>query len=1070
MAGAKMASFKILYQLRKTILIFLIVIAGCFLLAKNNVSADVYPPCVHDGSCTGDETCINCSLDCGQCPIPLPGVSPSPGASVPPGGSYSYCGSWLCPGSDSDSYGLYCWPACDGGAEICYRSPECYQPCADCTVCGCGGDWFGDVPACSAINLCGDSQCNSTTGECYSSCYDCPNPPVPGPSIIPSPLPLPAMTDIAPQVRALYPPSWPWPVTAYLNEPITFIAEYADSTSDYKPGNSLVINGSFEDATIGWWTWPVAMPAGLNVGFGVVNGGLFGSKSFQISTKSTIYGNVASVTTNSISSGFSAGQVMTASLWYQTDEEITDAWLKVNYTANGIRNSWWNPVRGAPTLDPQFLKKTFTVPADTTSLEVEFQVRGGGVDQLAWVDGVKLESGNTDGMYTDIKEAQFNLENSTVLANWPLRALFKPNYGFYLKGSSGGLIGPTAITWDSTNKDWYLNSNIAAPDVTLLGGADGTFVRFNKDGSGEDVLTINWKFQLEQSFPTGIWNTTLFVKDLLNFEDETSNGANDTLHLVQEVDHQRETWNASTDFSTVQKLNNWSYQYIDAAGVYQDMVYSYSNPGSPGNWWHHSNTSLWCLWWNIGGHPCDFPVVKTWKSPLSGTITITDTISDTNRTCGNGVRVSVWRTTGAQPPNRLWQQAVPNIPPPAPARTYPLNLTTAILEGDLIHFQIDALADWGCDGTNFNPTITYSGTLPSHFWHRMGSLEATAGTGSITGNVYQSADCACSGTDSPDDQTWTVTCGGDGIDGVIDGNRPSTEASPTSNSSYTCEDTSDDSLLPFGTYSILFTSSTGQIERCAVSYNVDLVSAADPPVTPFYQCLPQDPWWQTVDGNIHSDGQVISSVPDNQWLMTGDPAILSYGTLGTDLLDSIRSVSPLYAESGYEATVYNYSWWDRHLRDEEKREAPSFLTEIADDGVYTVTSGDQIRGSADNGVKIVILHDGDLNLTGDIEVDPGSFLMVVASGKITIDDSVTIAQGIFIADEIEFATGGSSSDSQLAAQGTFIGWNGISILRDIGSIQSIINPSVVFTYRPDLVVNAPEFIQRIFYTWEQKPG
>ncbi|HUW21067.1 MAG TPA: carbohydrate binding domain-containing protein [Candidatus Bathyarchaeia archaeon] len=389
------------------------------------------------------------------------------------------------------------------------------------------------------------------------------------------------------------------------------------------------------------------------------------------------------------------------------------------------------------------------------------------------------------------------------------------------------------------------------------------------------------------------------------------------------------------------------------------------------------------------------------------------------------------------------------------------------------------LEDEAPERTPSNLLQINGGPVPDNLWdfHRMGNFTVNSCTGTITGNIRQNTDCTtCPATIVPTDSTWAVTCTGDGIDGSI-GEPPPLPFAPArqpTNGSYICQ-TEDrtSTVLPFGDYTITFTPSTApvKIQNCTppVSYTLNLNSSSA--TANFYQCPPQDPWWQTVSGNIHSDGQVIDAVPNNQWLMTGIPAILSYGSFGTGLQDSIRSIDPLYAQSGYDADIYNYLWWDRHLQDEEKIEAPNFLTEIADDGVYTVDSSNQITGAADNGVKIVILHDGDLTLTGDIEVDPGSFLMVVSSGKITISPSVTSIQGIFIADEIEFATvGGIPYDSLLEAQGTFIGWNGISILRDIGPIQSVTNPSVVFTYRPDLVVNAPEFIQRIFYTWEQKPG
>ena len=67
------------------------------------------------------------------------------------------------------------------------------------------------------------------------------------------------------------------------------------------------------------------------------------------------------------------------------------------------------------------------------------------------------------------------------------------------------------------------------------------------------------------------------------------------------------------------------------------------------------------------------------------------------------------------------------------------------------------------------------------------------------------------------------------------------------------------------------------------------------------------------------------------------------------------------------------------------------------------------------------------------------------------------------------ATGGSNNDSQLDFQGTLIGWDSLAINRDNGS-SAVTDPAAIFTWRPDILINAPNYIKKIFYTWEQVPG
>jgi len=239
-------------------------------------------------------------------------------------------------------------------------------------------------------------------------------------------------------------------------------------------------------------------------------------------------------------------------------------------------------------------------------------------------------------------------------------------------------------------------------------------------------------------------------------------------------------------------------------------------------------------------------------------------------------------------------------------------------------------------------------------------------------------------------------------------------------------------------------------------------------------------WWQTTGGNVHSDGTVNSDIPltcglpdCNPYLMLGDQSVLSYNALGDDLDFAEIAVDSLYAQSTYEGRELGYNYWLYELINEEKWPySGGSLPDPGDGGaeIYDTSSTGLINmyGPLEDDKKVVILHGGDINIIGEIDVSPGSFLMVVSSGTITINDDVNLVEGIFIAENIIFA--GTGSDLELDAQGTFVGWNSVSMSRDIGGIESLTNPSVVFTYRPDFMINAPDFVKRAIYSWSQVPG
>ena len=96
------------------------------------------------------------------------------------------------------------------------------------------------------------------------------------------------------------------------------------------------------------------------------------------------------------------------------------------------------------------------------------------------------------------------------------------------------------------------------------------------------------------------------------------------------------------------------------------------------------------------------------------------------------------------------------------------------------------------------------------------------------------------------------------------------------------------------------------------------------------------------------------------------------------------------------------------------------------------------------------------------------FFALVAKGNITFDADVKIAQGFYLADGILSVAAG---DKLFEGEGSFIGWGGVSLKRDLGETGFLnLTPSEIFTFRPDLLLNAPkEFLFTPFVFQEVAP-
>ncbi len=253
-------------------------------------------------------------------------------------------------------------------------------------------------------------------------------------------------------------------------------------------------------------------------------------------------------------------------------------------------------------------------------------------------------------------------------------------------------------------------------------------------------------------------------------------------------------------------------------------------------------------------------------------------------------------------------------------------------------------------------------------------------------------------------------------------------------------------------------------------------------------------WWQSVGGSVYAAGSVISDIPNtalNPYLLLNGDGVhgtlfygssfdlgsdVPFGSCGNEVCHIAEDSSDWYVNTTYSAETYNYNWWVEFLRDEDVLDFNGNLA--GQSGVKNLVGGN-ISGDVGTN-SLVVLSSGDINITGEISVAEGGFLMVVSGGSITIDSSIgenaggasltgTTAniQGIFIANEIDIG----DSDLHLWVGGSFVGWNGINLRRDFDGPENATEPAFTIIFRPDFIINAPDSVKRIYYpNWVRVPG
>ncbi len=131
-----------------------------------------------------------------------------------------------------------------------------------------------------------------------------------------------------------------------------------------------------------------------------------------------------------------------------------------------------------------------------------------------------------------------------------------------------------------------------------------------------------------------------------------------------------------------------------------------------------------------------------------------------------------------------------------------------------------------------------------------------------------------------------------------------------------------------------------------------------------------------------------------------------------------------------------------------------------------------------NNQSMVIFVNGNLTINQPIHVAEGGFLAFIVNGNITVANTVgattftsgtPVVEGVYIADQQLIIAGGKAGgDLKFVGGGMFAGWGGVQLNRTYTTpTTNNTNPTDLFIYRPDFLLNAPPQLGSPLQLWQE---
>jgi len=252
---------------------------------------------------------------------------------------------------------------------------------------------------------------------------------------------------------------------------------------------------------------------------------------------------------------------------------------------------------------------------------------------------------------------------------------------------------------------------------------------------------------------------------------------------------------------------------------------------------------------------------------------------------------------------------------------------------------------------------------------------------------------------------------------------------------------------------------------------IDPYSAVTSLVADFSSTVNQQPWWQVEGGGIRMTNTVSNMVPVTcavdttgtcRAAMNVSDILLnnSNGLVSGTIFDNNSGCGSLCLiglpdDRYYTANLLNKTYSYNVLRQDY------FLK--YNEGVEVANDWDVISGNTTDKVFFV---NGNLVIDSNLTLLPNEFKMVIVSGNITIDPTVSRLDGIYLADN-GFNIGGTNN-SQLVIQG-ILHSSGGNVIIDRSYVDGSLNntsPAVLIKYRPDIIFSMPTNLTRALSGWK----
>ena len=234
----------------------------------------------------------------------------------------------------------------------------------------------------------------------------------------------------------------------------------------------------------------------------------------------------------------------------------------------------------------------------------------------------------------------------------------------------------------------------------------------------------------------------------------------------------------------------------------------------------------------------------------------------------------------------------------------------------------------------------------------------------------------------------------------------------------------------------------------------------------FSGTLIQDPWYQANGGGVISNSSVNDNVPVT--CTETNSCVSQIGISGLVAAPFISNVGNPSYQNWFYGSTSGLSNNNAKLADYNTNYDYFYSQYFVKKAVGTtlINNNEAIdiinSGSDPNGIYFI---NDKLDINKDV-INPGNFLMIIAKGKITVDQSVNRVDGILVASDIG-ASG--PSDSPLIFNGSLYASNKIDFSRDFDTDNRIKNnstPAVVVNYDPKLIFNMPGDIAKVLTNWQ----